>query len=44
TCAQAGREGHLEILKWLRAQSCGWDEFRTGAPPSDVIRGCWNGG
>ncbi|CAM9583553.1 unnamed protein product [Ectocarpus sp. 8 AP-2014] len=43
TCAQAARGAHVDILKWLRAQGCGWDEYHTGAAPSDVIRGCWNG-
>ena len=26
-CALAARGGHLEVLKWLRAQDCPWDEW-----------------
>ena len=25
TCFQAAADGHLEILKWLRAEGCPWD-------------------
>ena len=26
TCAFAAEDGHLEILKWARANGCPWDE------------------
>ena len=26
TCAEAARGGHLEVLQWVRAQGCPWDE------------------
>ena len=25
-CAEAAEGGHLEVLKWLRAEGCPWDE------------------
>ena len=26
TCERAARYGHLEVLKWARANGCPWDE------------------
>ena len=26
TCSKAARGGHLEVLKWARANGCPWDE------------------
>ena len=27
TCASATRSGHLEVIKWLRANGCDWDSL-----------------
>ncbi|CAN0422812.1 unnamed protein product, partial [Scytosiphon promiscuus] len=35
-CSSAARNGHLEVLQWLRANDCPWDETACS-------EAAWNG-